>query len=260
MSLPGGWIADRLLGQRRAVLYGGILIACGHFSLAVPIASAFYLGLVLIVLGTGLLKPNISVIVGQLYDAAGHPARRRLLDLLHGDQPRRVPRPADHRLPRAGSRLPRHGSRAGAWIRTRAWHWGFGAAGVGMTLGLVQYVARRSRASARPGSRPAARPRRRWPRSSSGRRALLGRRGARRAGRSSGSLAAAGVDHDRRRRQFDNRRRLLCCSLITVAVLRLAVSRSQLDARGARAAVRDRRVLRLRRRSSGRSSSRPGRR
>src|SRR5436189_1103246 len=66
-SLPGGWIADRLIGQRRAVLYGGILIACGHFSMAVPTIAAFYLGLALIVLGTGLLKPNVSVIVGQLY-------------------------------------------------------------------------------------------------------------------------------------------------------------------------------------------------
>ena len=67
MSLPGGWIADRLIGQRRAVLYGGILIAAGHFSLAAPAATTFYLGLMLVVLGTGLLKPNISVIVGQLY-------------------------------------------------------------------------------------------------------------------------------------------------------------------------------------------------
>src|SRR5262245_33907969 len=67
MSLPGGWIADRLIGQRKAVLYGGILIALGHFSLAFPAATTFYLGLMLVVLGTGLLKPNISVIVGQLY-------------------------------------------------------------------------------------------------------------------------------------------------------------------------------------------------
>jgi len=67
MNLPGGWIADRLIGQRRAVLYGGILIALGHYSLAVPTIAAFYLGLALIVLGTGLLKPNVSVIVGQLY-------------------------------------------------------------------------------------------------------------------------------------------------------------------------------------------------
>src|SRR5436189_3527387 len=66
-SLPGGWIADRLLGQRKAVLVGGILIASGHFSMAVPSLTTFYLGLVLIVIGTGFLKPNISVLVGQLY-------------------------------------------------------------------------------------------------------------------------------------------------------------------------------------------------
>src|SRR5436190_4803412 len=71
-SLPGGWIADRLLGQRRAVLYGGILIACGHYSMAVPALSTFYLGLVLIVIGTGLLKANISVLVGQLYAPDDH--------------------------------------------------------------------------------------------------------------------------------------------------------------------------------------------
>src|SRR5882672_11244659 len=69
MSLPGGWIADRLIGQRRAVLYGGILIAAGHFSLAVPAIGFFYFGLVLIIVGTGLLKPNISTIVGKLYEA-----------------------------------------------------------------------------------------------------------------------------------------------------------------------------------------------
>src|SRR3989449_5511693 len=62
-SLPGGWIADRLIGQRRAVLFGGILIACGHFSMAFPSITTFYLGLTLIVLGTGLLKGNAAVIV-----------------------------------------------------------------------------------------------------------------------------------------------------------------------------------------------------
>ena len=66
-SLPGGWIADRLIGQRRAVLYGGILIASGHFSMAFPSLTTFYLGLALIVLGTGLLKGNVAVIVSQLY-------------------------------------------------------------------------------------------------------------------------------------------------------------------------------------------------
>jgi POT family proton-dependent oligopeptide transporter len=71
MALPGGWIADRLIGQRRAVLYGGILIAAGNFAIAVPAATlaTFYLGLFLIVCGTGLLKGNVSVIVGQLYKA-----------------------------------------------------------------------------------------------------------------------------------------------------------------------------------------------
>src|SRR4029078_7858058 len=65
-TLPGGWIVDRLIGQRRAVLYGGILIACGHFSMAFPSLATFYLGLFLIVIGTGLLKGNVSVIVGLL--------------------------------------------------------------------------------------------------------------------------------------------------------------------------------------------------
>src|SRR5438093_10922347 len=71
-SLPGGWIADRLIGQRRAVLYGGIIIACGHFSLAFPSLATFYLGLALIVTGTGLLKGNVGVIVGRLYEPNGH--------------------------------------------------------------------------------------------------------------------------------------------------------------------------------------------
>src|SRR5688572_21259101 len=67
MNIPGGWLADRVLGQRKAVLYGGILIAAGHYALAIPAMSTFYFGLLLVALGTGLLKPNISVIVGQLY-------------------------------------------------------------------------------------------------------------------------------------------------------------------------------------------------
>ncbi|HYQ83940.1 MAG TPA: oligopeptide:H+ symporter, partial [Rubrobacter sp.] len=65
--LPGGWMADRLIGQRRAVLYGGIIIALGHVSLALHGIPFFYFGLFLIVIGTGLLKGNISVLVGQLY-------------------------------------------------------------------------------------------------------------------------------------------------------------------------------------------------
>src|SRR5215470_3573596 len=67
MSLPGGWIADNVLGTRNAVLVGGIIIALGHYSMAVPTIYTFFIGLVLIVLGTGLLKPNASAIVGELY-------------------------------------------------------------------------------------------------------------------------------------------------------------------------------------------------
>ncbi|HEY1772731.1 MAG TPA: peptide MFS transporter [Gammaproteobacteria bacterium] len=74
LSLPGGWIADRLLGQQQAVFYGAIIIAFGQFALAAGGLSCAVLGLVLIVLGTGLLKPNVSVIVGQLYPEGG--ARR----------------------------------------------------------------------------------------------------------------------------------------------------------------------------------------
>jgi proton-dependent oligopeptide transporter, POT family len=139
MSLPGGWIADRVIGQRRAVLYGGILIAAGHFSLAVPAITFFYLGLLLVVLGTGLLKPNISVIVGQLYsqqdirrDAAfsifymGINLGAFLGPLVTG-----------YLAQDAGFRAI---ITSWGFDPNSSWHWGFGAAGVGMTLGLVQYV------------------------------------------------------------------------------------------------------------------------
>ena len=122
--LPGGWIADRVLGARRAVLYGGILIAAGHFSMAVQALAPFYLGLVLIVIGTGLLKGNVAIIVGALY------AR---------DDQRRD----------AGFSIFYMGINLGAFIAPLVcgylgqrvnWHVGFGAAGVGMTLGVVQYA------------------------------------------------------------------------------------------------------------------------
>src|SRR5687767_7298141 len=123
-TLPGGWIADRLIGGQRAVLYGGILIAAGHFSMAVPSLSTFYLGLFLIVIGTGLLKGNVSVIVGRLYSA---------------DDARRD----------AGYSIFYMGINTGAFIAPLVcgylgqrvdWHVGFAAAGVGMVIGLVQYV------------------------------------------------------------------------------------------------------------------------
>jgi POT family proton-dependent oligopeptide transporter len=68
MSLPGGWIADKIIGLRRSVFWGGVLIMLGQACLAVPhTTSLFFPGLILIALGTGLLKPNISALVGQLY-------------------------------------------------------------------------------------------------------------------------------------------------------------------------------------------------
>ena len=122
-TLPGGWIADRLIGPQNAVLYGGVLIAAGHFSMAVPSLATFYLGLFLIVIGTGLLKGNVSVIVGRLYSAED--ARRD-----------------------AGYSIFYMGINLGAFIaplvcgylgQRVSWHLGFGAAGVGMALGLIQY-------------------------------------------------------------------------------------------------------------------------
>lgn len=123
VALPGGWIADRLLGAQRSVWIGGLIIAAGHFTLAVPSTEAFFLGLVLVVIGTGFLKPNISAIVGQLYPEGG--ARRD-----------------------AGFTIFYMGINMGAFLgplicgylgREVNWHAGFGIAGVGMLAGVIQY-------------------------------------------------------------------------------------------------------------------------
>jgi POT family proton-dependent oligopeptide transporter len=139
LPLIGGWLADRIFGARRAVLFGGIIIACGHYSMAINSLFTFYAGLILIACGTGLLKPNISAMVGQLYP--------------EGDQRRD-----------AGFSIFYMGINLGAFLSpivvgflaqaeasrnfikslgfdpNSAWHWGFGAAGVGMTLGIIQYL------------------------------------------------------------------------------------------------------------------------
>ena len=123
-TLPGGWIADRLIGQRRAVFWGGVVISAGHFSMAFPTLATFYLGLFLIVVGTGLLKGNVSVIVGKLY--------------AEGDQRRD-----------AGFSIFYMGINLGAFIAPLIcgylgqkvnWHLGFAAAGFGMVVGTIQYV------------------------------------------------------------------------------------------------------------------------
>ncbi|MSU23717.1 MAG: MFS transporter [Opitutus sp.] len=144
LSILGGFIADNFIGARRAVLVGGIVIATGHYTMAVGSLVTFYTGLVLIALGTGLLKPNISTMVGSLY------------------------RPTDERRD-AGFSIFYMGINIGAFLSplvtgylaqsdgwkarltawginpVHSWHWGFGAAGVGMTFGLVVYLLQRER-------------------------------------------------------------------------------------------------------------------
>ena len=131
-SLPGGWIADRWLGLRRAIFVGAVLITGGHLAIGVSGFAGergmlfFFLGLALIVLGTGLLKPNISAIVGDLYPEGG--ARRD-----------------------AGFSIFYMGINVGAFLgqlvtgflgEAVGWHWGFGAAGVGMLFGLLWFWSR----------------------------------------------------------------------------------------------------------------------
>ena len=130
LALPGGWIADRLVGQRRAVLYGGVLIALGHYSLAIPSLTTFYPGLFFIVLGTGLLKPNISAIVGDLYVEKGARRDAGFSIFYMGINTGALLGP----LVCSWLGEPREGA---DWV---SWHYGFGAAGVGMTFALVQYV------------------------------------------------------------------------------------------------------------------------
>ena len=123
--LPGGWIGDRLLGSQRAVLIGGIIITCGHVLLGfAPSSAVFFLGLLVIVIGTGLLKPNASAIVAQLYSGGGAP-----LD--------------------AGFTIYYVGVNVGAtigplitgWLGERyGWSYGFMAAAVGMAIGVLQFL------------------------------------------------------------------------------------------------------------------------
>lgn len=122
-AMPGGWIADRLLGMKNAVFYGGCVIALGHFCLAIPSERCFYLGLILIVLGTGLLKPCISTLVGELYrDLPG------------------AKRDAGFSIYYMGINIGAIvGSLVCGYLGKINWHYGFAAAGVGMVLGLIQF-------------------------------------------------------------------------------------------------------------------------
>src|SRR5688500_248654 len=129
LAILGGIVADRFLGQYRSVLIGGIIIALGHVTLAFPPVPFFYAGLALVAIGTGLLKPNVSTLVGSLYEQAD--ARRD-----------------------AGFSLFYMGINIGAiagpliagYLAQRVdWHIGFGCAAVGMVLGLLQYVLGKKR-------------------------------------------------------------------------------------------------------------------
>ncbi len=124
MSIPGGWIADKVLGAKKSVLWGGILLVLGHAILSFENMPAFYSGLSLIVLGVGMLKPNISTMVGGLYK--------------QGDIRRDK-----------GFTIFYIGINIGAFLSSLivgyvgevyGWHYGFGLAAIGMTLGLIQYV------------------------------------------------------------------------------------------------------------------------
>jgi len=128
LALPGGWVADNIWGQRKAVFVGGCVIALGHFTMAGPMVGlpdnlCFFLGLFFIIIGTGLLKPNVSTMVGDLYPERG--ARRD-----------------------AGFSIFYTGINLGAFLgpilagglgESINWHWGFSLAGFGMVIGLIQY-------------------------------------------------------------------------------------------------------------------------
>lgn len=155
-ALPGGLIADKWLGARLAVLLGGIIIACGHFTMIFQSTTFLYAGMALIAIGTGFLKPNISAMVGGLY-RENDPRRDGGFSLFYmGINIGAVLAPLV-----CGYFAQSEGFKqflaSNGFDPTTGWHWGFGAAGVGMTLGLVVFLLQRGRlrqAESRMGKRP----------------------------------------------------------------------------------------------------------
>jgi proton-dependent oligopeptide transporter, POT family len=140
LAVPGGWVADRVLGLRRAVFVGGVIIMLGHICLAVPSIASFYLGLTLIAIGTGLLKSNVSVLVGKLYPANDIRRDAGYSIYYMGINTGGFIAPLVTGWLAQSQAFRRILSSAGIQPDS-AWHWGFGAAAVGMFLGLVQYTA-----------------------------------------------------------------------------------------------------------------------
>src|ERR1044071_7120588 len=143
-AVPGGLIADYLTGARLAVFLGGCIIAAGHFSMVFRSMTTFYLGVILISVGTGLLKPNISTMVGGLY-RQNDPRRDSGFSIFYMGI-------------NIGSVLPgiivgflAKGETFKSFLASMgqdpnsSWHWGFGAAGVGMVLGLIIYLLHQNR-------------------------------------------------------------------------------------------------------------------
>ena len=143
-GLPGGLTADRLLGARLAVLLGGIVIIFGHVALVFHSMPFFYGGLTLIAIGTGLLKPNISTMVGSLY-SENDPRRDSGFSIFYmGINIGAV------LAPLTVGYLAQHESfkrflAGNGFDPAKSWHWGFGAAAVGMTAGLIVYLLNRRR-------------------------------------------------------------------------------------------------------------------
>lgn len=123
IPLPGGWVGDRLLGARAAVWWGGIIIAAGHLILGIHSEQTFYLGLLVVALGSGLLKSNMSVMVGQLYPEGGTRRDNGYTLFYMG-------------INLGGLLGPLVCSALGESV---GWRWGFSAAAIGMIAGLIQF-------------------------------------------------------------------------------------------------------------------------
>lgn len=139
LSIPGGFIADRILGARRSVLLGGWTIALGHYCLAIPALPAFYAGLVFIALGTGLFKPNISGLVGALYGARDTRRDAGFSIFYMGINIGAFIAPFVTGF-LAQSAMFKGWLAAAGLDPAASWHWGFGAAGAGMTIAMLLFM------------------------------------------------------------------------------------------------------------------------